>query len=195
MDKNRNYILDRISSKKTSIAEFNFDVLQAPPLGMFFTLYDIQELNSIARSIKLSSKPEERYALIDRVCKRRGLVKFASGTNRVVYRHPDFPDILFKIASDNVGLNDNPAEFRNQFLLKPFVAKTYEVSPCGTVALVERVTPITSREEFISIADDVFTLITEWLIGEYVLADIGAEYFMNTGIRPGLFELLPLQWQ
>ena len=183
MDKSRNYILDRITSKKTTTEEFNFDALQAPPLGMFFSPYDIQELHSIATSIKLAAKPQERYAAIDRVCKRRGLVKFGSGTNRVVYRHPEFPDILFKIAADDVGLGDNPAEFRNQWILKPFVAKTFEITPCGTVALVERLIPITSREEFISVADDVFELITEWLIGEYVLADIGAKYFMNHGIR------------
>lgn len=183
MDKSRNYILDRITSKKTTPEEFNFDALQAPPLGMFFSPYDIQELHSIATSIKLAAKPQERYAAIDRVCKRRGLIKFGSGTNRVVYRHPEFPDILFKIAADDIGLGDNPAEFRNQWILKPFVCKIFEITPCGTVALVERLIPITSREEFLSVADDVFELITEWLIGEYVLADIGARYFMNFSVR------------
>jgi len=183
MDKSRNYILDRITSKKTTPEEFNFDALQAPPLGMFFSPYDIHELHSIATSIKLAAKPEERYAAIDRVCKRRGLIKFGSGTNRVVYRHPEFPDILFKIAADAVGLGDNPAEFRNQWILKPFVCKIFEITPCGTVALVERLIPITSREEFLSVADDVFELITGWLVGEYVLADIGSRYFMNFSIR------------
>lgn len=183
MDNSRNYILDRIMSKKTTIEEFNYDKLEAPPLSWFFSPFDIQELNSIAKSIKYSAKPKERYDAINRVCNRCGLIKFGAGTNRVVYRHPEFPDILFKIAADDVGLCDNPAEYRNQFLLKPFVAKTFEISPCGTVAIVERVNPITSREEYISVADDVFELITEWLIGKYVLADIGSRYFMNIGIR------------
>ncbi len=183
MDNSRNYILDRIMSKKTTIEEFNYDKLEAPPLSWFFSPFDIQELNSIAKSIKYSAKPKERYEAINRVCNRCGLIKFGAGTNRVVYRHPEFPDILFKIAADDVGLGDNPAEYRNQFLLRPFVAKTFEISPCGTVAIVERVNPITSREEYISVADDVFELITEWLIGKYVLADIGSRYFMNVGIR------------
>ena len=183
MDRSRSYILDRIRSKKTSIEEFNYDKLEAPPLSWFFSPFDIQELNSIARSIRYSAKPQARYEAINKVCNRCGLVKFAAGTNRVVYRHPEFQDILFKIAADDVGLNDNPAEYRNQFLLKPFVAKTFEISPCGTVAIVERVNPITSREEYISVADDVFELITEWLIGKYVLADIGTKFFMNIGIR------------
>lgn len=188
MDNSRNYILDRIMSKKTTIEEFNYDKLEAPPLSWFFSPFDIQELNSIAKSIKYSAKPKERYDAINRVCNRCGLIKFGAGTNRVVYRHPEFPDILFKIAADDVGLGDNPAEYRNQFLLKPFVAKTFEISPCGTVAIVERVNPITSREEYISVADDVFELITEWLIGKYVLADIGSRYFMNIGIRSGFLE-------
>lgn len=186
MDNSRNYILERLNGKKVSIEEFNYDILDAPPLSWFFSPFDIQELNSIAKSIRYSGKPEARYDAINRVCNRLGLVKFAAGTNRVVYRHPEFPDILFKIAADDVGLGDNPAEYRNQFLLKPFVAKTFEISPCGTVAIVERVNPITSREEYISVADDVFELITEWLVGKYVLADIGARYFMNVGIRLGL---------
>jgi len=36
-------------------------------------------------------------------------------------------------------------------------------------------------EEFYSVADDVFTLIDEFLVGEYVLADIGSNFFMNYG--------------
>lgn len=183
MDKSRNYIIDRLKSKKTSIEEFNYDALQAPPLMMFFSPGDIEELRTIATSLRYSARADIRYKLIDDVCKRRGLVKFAAGTNRVVYRHPEFPDILFKIAADNVGMRDNPAEFRNQFLLKPFVAKTFEVSPCGTVAVVERCSPITSREEFISVADDVYTLLTEWVIGKYIMADIGSTFFMNFSIR------------
>ena len=185
MNDDRNYILDRLKSRSISIDEFNFDNLKAPPLGMFLSPIDIQELNAIATSLKLSAKPQERYKLIDQVMTRRGLVKFLSGTNRVTYRHPEFPDILFKVASDAVGIRDNPAEFYNQHLLKPFVTKIFEVSPGGVVAITERVNPITSREEFISVADDIFELITEWLIGEYVLADFGSTFFMNYGIRKG----------
>lgn len=185
MDKSRNYILDRLKSKKTTIKEFNYDSLMAPPLSMFLSPYDIAELNSIARSLKLAAKPELRYQEIDRVMMRRGLVKFAAGTNRVVYRHPEFPDILFKVAADAVGLGDNPAEYRNQFILKPFVTKCFEISPCGTVGIFERVNPITSREEFLSVSDDVFELLNEWIIGKYIIADCGSKYFMNFGVRRG----------
>ncbi|MBR6289212.1 MAG: hypothetical protein IKR19_07755 [Acholeplasmatales bacterium] len=124
--------------------------------------------------------------MIDNICRSRGLVKFGAGTNRVVYRHPEFNNILFKIATDDVGMGDNPAEFRNQFLLKPFCAKTFEISPCGTVALVERLKPIRSREEYLSVAEDVFELLYTWIIGKYIMADIGDKYFMNIGIRQSM---------
>ena len=186
----RQYIIERLKSKKVTIDEFNYDRLDAPPLSYFLNPYDIMRLNKVATSLKLQSKPEERYRQIDRILREKGLIKLGAGTNRVIYRHPEFPEYVFKIAADNVGLGDNPAEYRNQFLLKPFVAKTYEISPCGTVALSEKVNPVNSREEFISIADDIFEVITEFLIGKYVLADIGEKFFMNWGTRIGFGPVL-----
>lgn len=185
MGTERSSILERISSKKTSIEEFNYDTLTAPPIWWFLSPYDIQELYNNATSISLSAKPEVRYDKIHEIMTRRGLIKFAAGTNRVVYRHPNYPDILFKIAADDVGMHDNPAEYKNQFLIKPFCAKTFEVDPTGTVAIVERCQQLRNREEYISIADDVFELINTWLIGEYVLADFGSKFFMNVAIRKG----------
>lgn len=183
MDNSRNYILDRITSKKTSIDDFNYDALQAPPISMFLSYEDIAQLRYIATSIKLSSKAQVRYQMIHEVMKHRGMIKVGAGTNRVIYAHPDYPDIVFKIAADDVGMGDNPAEYRNQFIIKPFCAKTFEVTPCGTVAIAERVIPITSREEYLSVVSDVYDLINEWLIGEYVLSDFGSRYFMNVGVR------------
>ena len=106
----------------------------------------------------------------------------ASGTNRVVYRFADDYSFVLKIAIDKVGCRDNPMEMVNQHLLKPFVTKCFDVTPCGTVGMFERVVPITYREEFLSIADDVFNLINN-LIGKYVIDDIGEKYYQNYGIR------------
>ena len=182
-DNNRNYILDRIRSKTVSIEEFNYDKLQAPPIAALFTYEDIAQLNRIARSIKLSAKPIEKEKMIDQIMRRRGFVKLAGGTNRLVYRCVEINTIIVKVALDAVGLGDNPKEFRNQMIFKPFVTKVFEVTPCGTLGLFERVNPITSREQFLSVAEDIYEVINNWFIGEYVLEDIGTEYFMNYGIR------------
>ena len=181
---NRINILNRMRSKNVSIEEFDYDKLQAPPLNMLFTPQDIAQLHYIATSLKLSAKPQIKYKMINDIMRARGFEKMAAGTNRVVYRFIEDQSFVVKVAYDAVGIHDNPAEFKNQFLIKPFCCKCFEVSPDGVIGIFERVQPITNREEFISVADDIFTLIDEWLVnGEYVLADIGSKFFMNYGIR------------
>lgn len=176
-------VLQSLYTKRKSPLEFNFDMLTAPPLLALLTPQDINDLNRIARSVKLAGKIDEKYRLIDQIMTNRGFVKLHAGTNRVVYRFIEDQRFVIKVAVDRVGLGDNPAEYKNQFLLKPFVTKVFEVSPCGTVGLFERVDAIMSREEFLSVADDIFNLITKFFVGKYVLEDFGSHYFMNWAIR------------
>lgn len=175
--------------KCKSAIEFKFDTLIANPLLSYITIQDIAQLNKIATSIKYSSKPKKKYEMIDNILVPRGFKKMASGTNRVVYRFLNDYRVVLKVAIDKVGLSDNGNEYRNQQLLKPFVTKCFEASPCGTVGLFERVVPITSREEFMNISDDVFDLINN-IIGKYVLEDIGEKYYMNYGLREGFGPVL-----
>ena len=186
----RRDVLKRLLYPKCKTAvEFKFDTLMVNPLLTYISPQDIYQLNKIATSIKYSSKPKEKYAMIDNILVPRGFKKMASGTNRVVYRFLEDYRIVLKVAIDKVGLSDNGNEFRNQHLLKPFVTKCFEVSPCGTVGIFERVVPITSREEFINISEDIFDLINN-LIGKYVLEDIGEKYYMNYGLREGFGPVL-----
>lgn len=186
----RKDVLKRLLYPKCKSAiEFQFDSLRSNPLLCYLTIQDIAQLNKIATSIKYSSKPKEKYAMIDNILTPRGFKKMASGTNRVTYRFLNDYSIVLKVAIDKVGLSDNGNEYKNQHLLKPFVTKCFDVSPCGTVGLFERVVPITSREEFENIAEDVFDLINN-LIGKYVLEDIGEKFYMNYGLREGFGPVL-----
>ena len=186
----RQDVLKRLLYPKCKTAiEFQFDNLIVNPMLSYITVQDIAQLNKIATSLKYSSKPKEKYAMIDKIMTNRGFKKMASGTNRVTYRCLNDYRIVLKIAIDKVGLSDNGNEYRNQHLLKPFVTKCFEVSPCGTVGLFERVVPITSREEFVNISDDIFDLINN-LIGKYVLEDIGEKFYMNYGLREGFGPVL-----
>lgn len=153
-------LLNILYSKDKSPLEFKFDSLWMPSILNYLTIQDINQLHDIASSVRLSSKIELKYKMIDEIMVRRGFRKFHCGTNRIVYSFLEDQSFLMKIALDRVGLRDNPDEFRNQELLKPFVTKMFECTPCGTVATVERVEPITSREEFMSVADDVFNLLS-----------------------------------
>ena len=80
-------------------------------------------------------------------------------------------------------MSNNPAEYRNQFFLKPFCCKIFEVDPTGVLAFVERVNPISSIQEFLSVSEDVFNMMVTKIIGRYVADDLGTEKYMNYGIR------------
>ena len=47
-----------------------------------------------------------------------------------------------------------------------------------------------SKEELVNIHEDVFNMITNCIIGKYVLSDIGAKYYMNYGLRSGFGPVL-----
>ena len=179
----RSNTLDRLKSRNTTIDDFNFDNLWAPPLLSFLTVEDINYLHKLATSIRYTSKTEFKFAEIDRVMKNRGFVKLAAGTNRICYRYLENTSICIKVAYNNVGTTDSIREFKNQEIFKPFVCKIFEVSPCGTVALVERVEQIKNKEEYISIAGDIFDMLYKWFIGKYVLEDIGTDAMFNIGLR------------
>lgn len=178
-------VLDILRAKKCSPAEFNFDSMWIPPMQCYLSNEDVEYLRRIATSIKLSSKIEQKYKMIDDLMRARGFKRFSAGTNRVVYSCLEDTRFVVKIAVDKVGMQDNPIEYKNQFLLKPYVTKMFYHSPCGTVGFVERVLPIKNKAEFKEIAGDVFDILVHKILGEYVMEDIGTKYFMNWGIRLG----------
>lgn len=183
-------LLRRVSSNIVNIDDFNFDRMTAPPLYSMIAPEEVDYIRKLVSSAKYAAKIDFKYSEIDKILKARGFVKLSAGTNRVVYRCLFDQSIVLKIAIDYVGMEDNPREFENQQYLKPFVCKVFEVSPCGTIAVVERVRNIKSREEFMTIANDVYTLLTKFIIGNYVMEDIGTKYFMNYGVRKGFGPVL-----
>ena len=154
------------------------------------SMEDIMQLNKIAKSKKLSSKPAEKLNMIKDIMWRRGFKRLSSGTNRICFKFTEDQSFVVKVAYDSVGLSDNLNELYNQELIKPFCTKVFDVTPCGTVGMFERVRPIRNREEFQSIAYDVFDIIVNEFVGKYVLADIGTKFFMNWGVRLGMFPVI-----
>lgn len=182
----RSDVLTILKSQSKSPLEFNFDSLWIYPMDYYLSPYDIKRLNEIATSIKLASKIDTKYKMIDEIMVSRGFKRFAGGTNRVIYRHMEDTRFVAKVAIDRVGLQDNPLEYYNQQLLKPYCAKTFCVSPCGTVAFSERLLPITRKAEFAAVANDVFDILVMTILGKYVVDDVGSKYFLNWAIRMGV---------
>lgn len=176
-------VLESLYSKKKSALEFNYDNLWAPPIMSLLSQDDINELIRIATSLRYNGKIETKYKLIDKVMNARGFRKAHSGTNRVVYNFLEDTRFVAKIAVDKIGMKDTPAEFVNQEYFKPFCCRIFEVHPSGIIGFVERVNPISSMEEFLSIADDVFNMIVTKIVGKYVVDDIGSTKPFNFGTR------------
>lgn len=187
----RSDLLNILYTKKMSSMDFNFESLM-PSVGLYDLLYpyDIRYLKSITSHPKLASKVGEKTRLIKEVMEARNFKKLAQGTNRICFKHYTYSDIVAKVALDDVGLTDNPAEYKNQNILKPIVCKEFELSEFGEVGLFERVLPITSINQFISIAGDVFDLLNIYIDGKYILEDVGSDYFLNYGIRKGFGPVL-----
>jgi hypothetical protein len=181
----RSHVLDYLYSKDKSPLDFKWESLSCPPILSLLSIEDVNNLRQIATSIRYAGKIKVKLSMIDDIMKSRGFKRFHCGTNRAVYMFYEDQTFVIKVALDKVGLSDNPAEYKNQFLLKPFVTRCFEVSPCGTVATFERITPIINKDEFKSVAEDVFNLLTKCIIGKYVLNDIGTNSWMNYGVRPG----------
>lgn len=170
---------------KDITSSFDYEKIGAPPLYSLMSFTDTQDLYHIATSLKYNGNIEKKYELIDQIMRSRGFRKAHAGTNRVVYNFLEYPYIVAKVAIDKVGIHDSPAEFKNQNFFKPFCCKIHEVDQTGVISIVERVNPISSLEEFVSVEEDIFNLITTKIIGKYVLDDIGITKFMNYGIRNG----------
>ena len=175
-----------MQSRIVSKDVFDFDRLTARPLLSMLDYSDLDKLYNIASSIRYSGDIQKKLNAIRDVMHAKGFRKLSQGTNRITYSYYEDPSIVVKIATDRVGMKDNPREFINQEKLKPFVTKIFEVTPDGVVGEAERVQPITSREEFLSCADEIYGLLN-LLTTKYVLADVGSKYFMNYGIRSNNF--------
>lgn len=169
----------------TTLEQFNWDRMHTIPILSLMSMQDIDYIRKLILSPRYSGNNKFKMDKIDEVMHFRGFTRFAGGTNRLVYIHPAAPNAVFKVAIDSVGITDNPAEYHNQELLKPYCCKVFECSPCGTIASFERVYRITTFDEFYQIADDYFYILSRKIIGKYVMEDIGIDFFMNVGIRVG----------
>ena len=176
-------LLEQMRMPKKSALEFRYDELKAPPILAIFTPDDINELGRIATSLRYAGNINKKYALIDAIMTKRGFRRSHCGTNRVVYECLFNGDFVAKVALDKVGMTDSPREYINQKYFAPFCCKIFEVSHNGALAFVERVNPISSIDEFLSVADDVFNLLVTKIIGKYAVDDLGSNSYMNFGLR------------
>lgn len=113
----------------------------------------------------------------------RGFKRLDCGTNRLVFKFMEDQSIVVKVAFDRVAINDNLREFKNQEILKPYCTKCFEVSPCGTVGLFERVEAITKESLNKEVIYAMYDVSYDIIRNGYLLDDFGGNYYKNWGIR------------
>lgn len=158
-----------------------FESIQMPINGWaLLSPDDVNRLYWIATTGSLAGKFDKKRELMDEVMHNRGFKFMAGGTNRMVYKHYEFPTIVAKVPIDKVGMNDNIAEMENQKLIWPYCTKMLQI--VGHIGFAERVEPILNRYQFNAFAAMIY-LTTLQLVGKYVLEDIGTDYWKNWGVR------------
>lgn len=177
-------IYDKLFSNVGTALEFNYDSLTAPPITSIIPARQINYMRDIATNVRLSSKLDYKIKELSNVMAAYGFVRYHAGTHRQVYRHVEIPTIVSKLSINTSSMNDNLREFRNQSYLKPFCTKVFETDPSGFMGLFERVDPFTSKEEFASVAPDIFEVIYKHFLSRgLIIEDMGTDYHMNWGIR------------
>lgn len=171
--------------KQPTRKQILFDsITMAAPWTSYVAPSDVEQLYWIATARSLAGNSDKRRKLIKEVMEARGFKRFSGGTNREVFRHYEDPSIVAKVALDRTGLTNNIDEYRVQDELFPRCTKCHAVSPNGVLGFFERVTPILTREEYNAYLPMIYLLMMD-VLGEFVMDDVGTEYFKNIGVRSG----------
>ena len=136
-----------------------FNALSHPKIDKYLAIEDVMIIHDLISNPKYSGgTTEDRLEFYNAILNRKGFYRITQGTNRMVYECVFDKSILLKIAMDKIGCEANLGEFRNQEYMKPYIPKTFDVTPKGTIAMCERVVPIKSREEFFEHADTIYDI-------------------------------------
>ena len=176
-------LLNDLYSNDEQSREFDVNLLIAPTINSLIPINDIDNLYYIAKSPRYSGNTDKKIKLLNDIMMKNGFKKIYKGTNRIVYKFLENQSFVAKVALDRAGLEDGPAEYKNQFLMLPFCTKIFEAHDSGAITFAERVNPIASAAEFISTQHDIFNLIVHLTSLGIVVDDAGLTKYMNYGIR------------
>ena len=168
---------------------FNFEALTARPLRSMISEWDMKQIHDICLDPRLNNQLKKKEEWYESILNPRGLVRMGRGTNRVIFKNLEDQSIVVKIPLSEAGKFDGPAEMKNQWLIKPFCTKIFEVSPDGLITVAERGELIRSQDIFYSFGDQLFDFY-QMFLGKYVMADVGTEFRKNWVVRAGFGAIL-----
>lgn len=184
--------LAKDTKKESAPPLFDFDMLRHPGMRMLIPDQVIANICSVVADIKLDNQKGKEYRrqYFKEQLAPYGFVRLGGGTNREVFKHLDDQSVVLKIAIDSLARNNNLAELVKQEWIKPFCTKMFDVTPCGTMGLMERGDPIINRIQRLNAVDGIYRVMEYCNDKGYVVGDGGGEYFMNYVIRPGFGPVL-----
>ena len=185
--------------KKDTIKESNtmkqwinwFDSLKVNPLLSYFSQDDIALIYKIATSPAMHCDMKKKYRLLGELMEKRGFRLIGGGTNRRAYECIYDNRVVAKIATDHIGFVSNIREYKSQNVLKPFCNKIFEISPCGSIAIIEKVVPIKEIPEFQKYGGEIFDILFHKIrCNDIAMDDIGTRSMKNWGYRSGFGPVL-----
>lgn len=154
-------------------------ILDASPLVNQYVAKDvIKYVKKIVDSFDLSDNIQKATLIRNRF-EEIGFKLMGTGTNRIVFLSPENSDIVFKVALDERGIEDNIAEYElcTAPILEPYVTATYE--HMGLIAVSQRAYTMNSSE-FNSNIQRIYQILSN-IAGEFLLDDVGPKSFLNWG--------------
>lgn len=183
--------LDSMKSQKELELIRLYDSYRVNPMLSYFTVEDINYIHKLAISPSMNCNVMEKYRLIGELMQSRGFKLIGGGTNRRAYECIYDSRIVAKVATDQIGFTSNLREYKSQNVLKPFCCKVFEVSPCGTLAIIEKIVPIKEVQEFQKYAPEILnTLYFKIRNNNIAMEDIGTRSMKNWGYRCGFGPVL-----
>lgn len=183
--------LDSMKSQKELELIRLYDSYRVNPMLSYFTVEDINYIHKLAISPSMNCNVMEKYRLIGELMQSRGFKLIGGGTNRRAYECVYDSRIVAKVATDQIGFTSNLREYKSQNVLKPFCCKIFEVSPCGTLAIIEKIVPIKEVQEFQKYAPEILnTLYFKIRNNNIAMEDIGTRSMKNWGYRCGFGPVL-----
>ena len=168
-----------------------YDAMTANPLLSYFTQADIAFLNKLAMSPSMHNNVKEKYRQMDTLMAERGFKVIGGGTNRRAYECLYDFRVVAKVSTDSIGFTSNLKEYINQNVLKPFCCKIFEVSQCGTLAIIEKVQPVKEVRDLDMFVEDVHKLLFFKIRNKNIaMEDIGLRSLKNWGYRPNFGPVL-----
>ena len=180
---------ERLGIRRNMSNNFNYEALTAPPLRSMISEWDMKQIHNICLDPKLNNQLRKKEEWYESILNPRGFVRMGRGTNRIIFKNLENQSIIIKVPLSEAGRNDGPSELKNQWLIKPFCTKIFEVSPDGLITVAERGELIRSQEIFYSFGDQLYDFY-QMFLGKYIMADVGSEFRKNWVIRPGFGPIL-----